>query len=343
MATITPITGDQTLKDSRSIINTNFDNLNTDLTTIIGLSGIPGPTGPTGPTGPMGTGIVYRGAWSNATSYAQYDAVTYNGESYVAILSNTAVTPGTDPSKWAIFAAKGAANASSAYGAQSSRPGTLSDGERYFATDSPFINIYTSGGWVSYYAPLCVPPPPAASWTIINGSLCALTDTAAGLNLTRITGNTTQAGAFIAVPATPYKIAVKIRVAGSSNDANSWAGLYWLDSTSSPDKFTMAISRCNTNFINYNGSSFTSSSPSYHTAVYDPNDKVIGLNGPETHMIFEDNGTNRYIHNSADGVNYVTLSGWPRARNDNAVYGYFGIAGQGSALTTITLASYRTF
>jgi hypothetical protein len=107
MASITTIQGTDSLRDSRAVINTNFTNINNELVTISGLGGIPGPTGPAGPTGPMGTGIVWRGTWNNGTSYIVNDAVTYDGSSYVAILANTATTPGTDPTRWQVFAAKG--------------------------------------------------------------------------------------------------------------------------------------------------------------------------------------------------------------------------------------------
>lgn len=112
MAVITTINATDTLRNSRSVINTNFANVNADLTTILGLGGVPGPTGPTGPTGPAGTGIIWRGTWSNVTAYSVDDAVTWQGNSYVAILANTGVTPGTDPTRWLIFAAKGDTGAS---------------------------------------------------------------------------------------------------------------------------------------------------------------------------------------------------------------------------------------
>ncbi len=76
---------------------------------IQGVAGVAGPTGPSGPagatgaTGPAGStgpGLRARGAWAAATAYLPLDSVSYSGSSYVAVISNTGVTPGTNAGTW---------------------------------------------------------------------------------------------------------------------------------------------------------------------------------------------------------------------------------------------------
>jgi F5/8 type C domain-containing protein/collagen triple helix repeat protein/carbohydrate binding protein with CBM5/12 domain len=75
-----------------------------------GPQGLIGPIGPQGPqglqgaTGATGQGYTWKGAWSAATAYAAYDSVSHNGSSYVALVANTNVTPGSDATKWDVLA-----------------------------------------------------------------------------------------------------------------------------------------------------------------------------------------------------------------------------------------------
>ncbi|HWC17453.1 MAG TPA: hypothetical protein VG498_10580, partial [Terriglobales bacterium] len=51
-----------------------------------GPMGLPGPQGQQGATGATGpAGLTWRDAWSNSTSYAVNDAVSFNGSSYISI------------------------------------------------------------------------------------------------------------------------------------------------------------------------------------------------------------------------------------------------------------------
>lgn len=78
-----------------------------------GIQGDPGPAGDTGPQGPQGEpgGIVaWSGAWDSGTTYAENDAVSWNGSSYVAIQASTDVEPGVDSgweSYWMVLASGG--------------------------------------------------------------------------------------------------------------------------------------------------------------------------------------------------------------------------------------------
>ena len=52
------------------------------------------------------SGMRYRGAWSTTSSYYKGDVVGYAGSSYIATKTNSNITP-TNPSAWALMAAKG--------------------------------------------------------------------------------------------------------------------------------------------------------------------------------------------------------------------------------------------
>jgi hypothetical protein len=72
-----------------------------------GPQGAPGPVGPVGPPGTPGPSATWRGAWSAVTDYVIWDAVDYQGSSYMAS-ADPAV--GTSPLvyPWVLIAARGA-------------------------------------------------------------------------------------------------------------------------------------------------------------------------------------------------------------------------------------------
>lgn len=83
--------------------------------------------------GPAGQGFTYRQAWDSVTAYAAYDVVTFNGSSFNAIAASTGVVPGTDPTKWAIFAVRGSDGTSGSPGTPGASygAGLLSGGSVY--------------------------------------------------------------------------------------------------------------------------------------------------------------------------------------------------------------------
>jgi len=81
----------------------------TGATGATGPTGATGATGATGPTGPQGpAGLTFHDAWVNTTAYVVSAAVTYGGETWIAIENSANVTPGSDATKWSKLAAKGA-------------------------------------------------------------------------------------------------------------------------------------------------------------------------------------------------------------------------------------------
>ncbi|WP_348268923.1 DNRLRE domain-containing protein [Edaphobacter paludis] len=84
-----------------------------------GPSGLQGPAGPMGPIGPAGTaGIIFRGNYISSVNYAMNDAVSYQGASYISVAaSNQGNTPGSNPARWSLLAAPGAAGAQGPAGA----------------------------------------------------------------------------------------------------------------------------------------------------------------------------------------------------------------------------------
>lgn len=67
-----------------------------------------GLKGEQGPQGPSGGSTNWRGTWNNSTSYVTYDAIAYQGSSYIAVVDNSNVIPGSDGTTWQLLAQVGA-------------------------------------------------------------------------------------------------------------------------------------------------------------------------------------------------------------------------------------------
>ncbi len=84
-----------------------------------GVQGLQGATGNTGAVGPQGPPVVnYTGNYSSVTNYALNDGASYNGSTYVSLVSgNHGNTPDQSPSQWAVLVSKGDAGAIGVAGA----------------------------------------------------------------------------------------------------------------------------------------------------------------------------------------------------------------------------------
>jgi hypothetical protein len=93
----------------------------------IGMKGATGATGETGPQGTAGTSVNWTGTWSASTTYTVDQGVSYNGVSYVSLISsNISNEPDTSLLDWQVIAqvgAQGATGPTGATGAVSTVPG----------------------------------------------------------------------------------------------------------------------------------------------------------------------------------------------------------------------------
>jgi len=74
-----------------------------------GSGGI-GPTGPQGATGAQGkpgVSLMWMGSWTQSMYYVSYDAVNYNGSSYICLTNNPQNAPGISQSEWDLLAQGG--------------------------------------------------------------------------------------------------------------------------------------------------------------------------------------------------------------------------------------------
>jgi len=71
-----------------------------------GSGGI-GPTGPQGATGTPGVSLMWMGSWTQSMYYVSYDAVNYNGSSYICLTNNPQNAPGISQSEWDLLAQGG--------------------------------------------------------------------------------------------------------------------------------------------------------------------------------------------------------------------------------------------
>jgi hypothetical protein len=102
-----------------------------------GNTGEQGPAGPQGEQGQPGVGaIIWRGDWQNGTYYAQNDAVSYDGSSWIAQSGHTAYSaPYEGSGEWGLLARKGDQG-------QQGEPGSSSD-------PSYYNSVWAYGSWYS--------------------------------------------------------------------------------------------------------------------------------------------------------------------------------------------------
>lgn len=74
-----------------------------------GVTGPQGSAGPAGAAGPQGPPVAnFTGPYSSTTNYAQSDAASWNGSTYVSLLAgNRGNTPDINPSVWALLVQRG--------------------------------------------------------------------------------------------------------------------------------------------------------------------------------------------------------------------------------------------
>jgi hypothetical protein len=132
-----------------------------------------GPAGANGVAGAPGPTMVWRGAYNGATAYNAYDAVAYQGSSYMATAATTGSTPPAAP--WQLIAQAGATGATGATGPAGATGatgapgptmnwrGTWSAATAYNAYDAV---AYLGSSYMATAANTNVTPP-TAPWALI--------------------------------------------------------------------------------------------------------------------------------------------------------------------------------
>jgi len=119
----------------------------------VGNQGPAGAMGPTGATGPIGEqGLFWRNAWSSSTAYTTYDAVYYNGSSYVATQDNTNANPVGTPGSWTLLALEGATGPTGASGSNGTNgadgaTGPTGPDGNYFVSGTPAASPVEGDAW----------------------------------------------------------------------------------------------------------------------------------------------------------------------------------------------------
>lgn len=149
---------------------------------LVGDDGPAGAMGPTGATGPIGEqGLFWRSTWSSSTAYTTYDAVYYDGSSYVAIQDNTNSNPASTPESWTLLALEGATGPTGLSGTDgvdgvdgatgptgpdgnyfvSGTPSSSPvEGDAWFDAESGRMYVYYDGFWVEQSSNFAGPTGP---------------------------------------------------------------------------------------------------------------------------------------------------------------------------------------
>jgi hypothetical protein len=123
---------------------TNGESYTTDnLTGPQGEQGEQGPQGIQGLPGTPGIGVEWVGEWDGATLYAKYDAVGYQGSSYISKHNDNTNHLPTDTNWWDLWVNKGETGAAGADGADGAPGADGQDG-------APGPNMIVAMGVVSY-------------------------------------------------------------------------------------------------------------------------------------------------------------------------------------------------
>ncbi len=312
MATIVTLAGTDLLSVSRSDINDNFDNLNTELAeqmTFMGdwssgtayalndvaiYSGVSyvailagtnhqPDSSPTYWTELGGTGggsaLAWQGAWSSGTAYAVDDLVSYNGSSYIAILSGTNHQPDTATTYWSLFAAAGSTGSTGSAGSAGA------DGP----AGSPFL--------------FQTDPPSMSDLTWVNQGSATGTNNATFLQLDAPASATSNIRALVqSTPSTPYTLTALLHFDLSAT-GDSMAGMCLRESSSG--KFltiNLLYDSANTYYLQARKwDSATSSNSVIANAVFDQ------FSPGSLYLRITNNATNITFQWSHNGMNFSTL------------------------------------
>lgn len=232
-------------------------------------------------------------------------------------------------------------------GTFANRPASAPDGTVYVCTDSPLQFIWKGGAWNPYYGSTPLSTPPAAStWSLINAVLnTSFSDSAGGL---LFSGSVAAGSALVAkntAPATPYSITAHIIPNwGAGNNAASfnfcYGGICWRETSTGnlhvfAPTYATTVSGIYINTFRFLIASGTGSSGITYTNSTDFSFTPLTSNLQSTGIWVKgtDDGTNRIVSYSSDGINFTQFHSITRTTSITPnevgiVVGNYATAGQ---------------
>lgn len=239
-------------------------------------------------------------------------------------------------------------------GTFASRPTSAPDGSIYMCTDGPLKFIRSGGVWQSYFGSMPLNTPPAASsFSLINAVLnTSFSDSVGGLLFSGSVATGSALVAKVTAPATPYSITTHMLVnwGAAGNNAASWnfsyAGICWRE-TSTGNLHVFAPTYATTvtgifiNTFRLITASGTGSSGITYTNSTDFNFAPLTSNLQNTGVWLRgtDDGTNRIVSFSGDGINFTQFHSITRTTSITPnevglIVGNYATAGQSTIPNT---------
>lgn len=268
-----------------------------------------------------GSGVTTIGALKVATGMIQASAVTYakmqNVSASSKLLGSSATGIGAAPSELTLGtnlsmsgstlnAAGGTGNVTSTT-AVGSEPGTPASGDLDLYNNSFSVVRYSGSAWVPWGPLFPLTDPSLASistWVNQGGASVSTTNGGILLSAPAAAGDNIRLRVKTA-PATPYKITAMLKGFGAVNAAN--VGLAFRESGSGKIALAMLGGAFTGKLTSAPAlASITFTNPTTFNAVYVSNNfPEFPLQMPPAFLRIEDDGTNRIISISSDGINFM--------------------------------------
>jgi hypothetical protein len=205
-------------------------------------------------------------------------------------------------------------------GTFANRPTSAPDGSIYLCTDGPLQFIRSGGAWNPYLGSMPLNTPPAAStWSLINATLNTnFSDSVGGL---LFSGTVATGSALVAkktAPATPYSITTHMLInwGGTGSNASSWnfcyAGICWRETSTgnlhvfAPCHATTAAGTYVNTYRLLTASGTGSSGITYGNSTdFNITQLTSNLQNNGIWLKATDDGVNRIVYYSGDGVNFT--------------------------------------
>lgn len=240
-------------------------------------------------------------------------------------------------------------------GTFANRPASAPDGTVYMCTDSPLQFVMKSGVWNSYIGSLPLNTPPVAStWSLINATLNTnFSDSQGGLLFSGSVATGSMLVAKNTAPATPYSITVHMVLnwGGTGSNPGSFnfctAGICWRETSTGnlhvfgPTYATTVSGIYVSVFRLLTASGTGTSSITYGNSTdfnFPPLTPQLQQNG--IWVRGTDDGTNRIVSYSSDGVTFIQFASITRTTsvtpNEVGIYaGNYASAGQSTTPNTL--------